>query len=133
MYSLLADALIVIHFLFIAFVVAGGLFVLRWPWLVWLHLPAALWGTVIEFAGWICPLTPLENRLRLLGGESAYSGDFIVQYLMPVIYPAHLTVSIQYVFGGVVIVVNLIIYALIIRKQATLRYRGKRRNHGENN
>lgn len=118
MYSLLADAVIVFHLLFIAFVVAGGLLVIRWPRVVWVHLPAALWGAVVELAGWICPLTPLENHLRLLGGESAYSGDFIVQYLVPVIYPAHLTVSIQYILGGVVILANLMVYILIIRKKS---------------
>jgi len=118
LYSLLADAVIVSHFLFIAFVVAGGLLVMRRPGLAFLHLPAALWGAAIEFGGWICPLTPLENHLRLLGGESPYSGDFIVQYLIPVIYPAHLTVSIQYVLGSVVIAANLMVYLFIIRKKS---------------
>jgi hypothetical protein len=118
MYLLLADAVIVFHFLFIVFVVAGGLLVLRRPRLAFLHLPAAFWGAFIEFSGGICPLTPLENHLRLLGGGSRYSGDFIVQYLIPVIYPANLTVSIQYVLGGVVIAANLMVYLFIIRKKS---------------
>lgn len=125
MYSLFADVVIVFHFLFMVFVVAGGLLVLRRPRMAFLHLPAAFWGAFVELSGGICPLTPLENHLRRLGGENAYSGDFIVQYLVPVIYPAHLTVSIQYILGSVVIAINLIIYALIARKQIVLRHRNK--------
>lgn len=122
LYSLLADAVVVVHFLFIAFVVGGGLLVLRWPGLAWLHLPAVAWGAGIEFAGGICPLTPLENHLRLLGGQGSYSGDFVVQYIVPVIYPIGLTAFTQYILGGLVIVVNLIIYALVIRRQYILRH-----------
>lgn len=121
MYSLLADAVIVVHFSFIAFVIAGGLFVLWRPRLAWLHVPAAVWGALIEFAGWICPLTPLENHLRLLGGGEEYGGDFIVHYIVPVIYPAHLTASTQYILGGLVIAVNLIIYALVLRRHVRRR------------
>ncbi len=101
MYFLLADAVVVFHFLFIAFVVAGGLLVLRRPWVAWVHLPAAFWGAFIEFAGWICPLTPLENHLRSLGGGSIYRGDFIEQYLVPVIYPSSLTAFMQYILRRV--------------------------------
>jgi hypothetical protein len=122
LYGILADLVIVIHFLFITFVIAGGVLVWRWPRLAWIHLPAAIWGAVVELTGRICPLTPLENHLRRLGGSSSYSGGFIEQYLIPVIYPANLTVSTQYVLGGIVIGVNLIIYFLIIRKQRTLRH-----------
>lgn len=113
---LLADAVVVLHFLFIVFVVAGGLLVLRWPRLAWLHLPAVFWGVFIEFAGWICPLTPLENHLRRLGGGSGYSGDFVVQYIISVIYPANLTAFMQYILGGLVIALNLVIYSLILYK-----------------
>jgi len=84
-------------------------------------LPAAVWEALIEFAGWICPLTPLENYLRLLGGDDAYGGDFVVHYIIPVIYPAHLTASIQHILGGVVIAANLIIYALVLRRYARRR------------
>ncbi len=121
MYSLLADAVIVVHFLFIAFVIAGGLFVLWRPGLAWLHVPAAVWGALIEFAGWICPLTGLENHLRFLGGGEEYGGDFIMHYIVPVIYPAHLTASTQYILGGLVIAVNLIIYALVLRRHVRRR------------
>ncbi|MHB8137110.1 MAG: DUF2784 domain-containing protein [Smithellaceae bacterium] len=117
LYSILADAVIIIHFLFIAFVVAGGLLVWRWPFLAWIHLPAVVWGAGIEFMGGTCPLTPLENYLRRLGGESPYSGDFVVQYLLPVIYPENLTSVTQYILGGLVIVINLIVYGMIIRRR----------------
>ena len=121
MYGILAGVIIVAHFLFIAFVAAGGLLVLRWPRLAWVHLPAVVWGVVVELTGWICPLTPLENYLRRLGGSSSYSGGFIEQYLIPVIYPANLTAVTQYILGGLIIVVNLILYSLIIRKQHAFR------------
>jgi len=116
MYHLLADAVIIIHFLFILFVVCGGLLVVLWPRVAFLHLPAAIWGAAVEIFGWICPLTQLENRFRSLGGETSYSGDFILQYLTPVIYPEHLTTSIQKILGAGVIAVNIVFYWMAIRK-----------------
>lgn len=107
-----ADALVVVHLLFVAFVVLGGFLLVRWSRLIWLHLPAAVWGAYIEFSGGICPLTPLENRLRVRGGESAYAGDFVEHYLLPVLYPAFLDTSLQTVLGGVVVAVNLVAYRL---------------------
>jgi len=112
---LLADVLVLLHLLFVAFVMAGGFLLLRWPRLAWLHLPAAAWGAAIEFTGGICPLTPLENRLRALGGESAYSGGFVEHYLLPILYPEHLTLLVQQGLGGVVVVVNLVAYTLAYR------------------
>jgi len=112
---ILADALVIMHLLFVAFVMAGGFLLVRWPKLVWLHLPAAAWGAIIEFTGWICPLTPLENQLRILGGGSAYSGGFVEHYLLPILYPENLTLQIQQVLGGVVVGVNLVAYALAYR------------------
>lgn len=112
---ILADALVIMHLLFVAFVMAGGFLLMRWPKLVWLHLPAAAWGAFIEFAGGVCPLTPLENHLRVLGGESAYSGDFVERYLLPILYPENLALPVQQVLGGVVVAVNLAAYALAYR------------------
>ena len=112
---ILADALVILHLLFVALVMAGGFLLVRWPRLVWLHLPAAAWGATIEFTGWICPLTPLENQLRTLGGGSAYSGGFVERYLLPILYPENLTLPIQQVLGGVVVGVNLVAYALAYR------------------
>jgi hypothetical protein len=112
---ILADALVIMHLLFVAFVMAGGFLLVRWPKLAWLHLPAAAWGAAIEFTGWICPLTPLENHLRTLGGGSAYSGGFVERYLLPILYPENLTLPIQQVLGGLVVGVNLVAYALAFR------------------
>lgn len=109
---ILADVLVIVHLLFVLFVVAGGFLLARWPKLVWLHLPAAAWGAYIEFSGGICPLTPLENRLRVLGGGSAYSGDFVERYVLPILYPGYLTLPLQQVLGGVVVGVNLVAYGL---------------------
>jgi hypothetical protein len=93
-------------------VVAGGWFVLRWPKLAWLHLPAAGWGALIEFTGWICPLTPLENDLRLAGGGDAYSGGFVAHYILPAVYPEGLTRAVQWVLGCGVILANATPYGI---------------------
>lgn len=119
MYKLLADAIVVTHFLFIVFVISGGLLVIRWPQTAFVHLPAAVWGALVEILGWVCPLTPLENHFRLLAGGSSYSGDFILRYLVPIIYPAYLTVTIQQILGALVILVNIIFYAIAIWKVRT--------------
>jgi len=115
-YGLLADAVLVTHFGFVLFVVFGGLLVLKWRKVAWLHLPAAAWGVAIEYAGWICPLTPLENNLRAHAGESGYEGDFISTYLLPVIYPEGLTRETQVLLGSVALLFNLAIYALVWRR-----------------
>ncbi|WP_296750799.1 DUF2784 domain-containing protein [Thiobacillus sp.] len=115
MAAILADAVVIVHLLFVAFVVAGGFLLLRWPRLVWLHLPAAAWGAFIEFSGGVCPLTPLENHLRVVGGGSAYGGDFVERILLPILYPGQLTLPLQQVLGGVVVGVNLVAYALAFR------------------
>jgi hypothetical protein len=115
MAAFLADTLVIVHLLFVVFVVGGGFLLARWPRLAWLHLPAAAWGAAIEFTGGICPLTPLENRLRALAGEGVYSGDFVTRYLLPVLYPEQLTVPTQQLLGGIVVVVNVVAYALAYR------------------
>ena len=114
MYSVAADAVLLLHFAFIAFVALGGLLVLRWPRVAWAHVPTAAWGVAIEFGGWICPLTPLENRLRAAAGEASFQGDFIARYLMPVIYPDGLTREAQIVLGLVALAVNASIYAVVV-------------------
>jgi len=115
-YHLLADAALVFHFAFILFVILGGILIIWWPKVIWLHIPAAVWGALIEIAGWICPLTHLENWLRVKGGQTGYAGGFIEEYILPVIYPAGLTREIQIVLGFLVIFVNLFIYWKIFRK-----------------
>ena len=117
MYRLLADATVVFHLAFVAFVIGGGLLVLRWPKVAWLHVPAALWGAVIEFAGWVCPLTPLENWLRERGGQAAYATSFVEHYLIPVLYPESLTRSVQWILGGFVLLTNVAVYAVVLRRR----------------
>lgn len=124
-HGLLADAVMILHFAFILFVVAGGLLVLKWPRLAWLHLPAAGWGALIEFTGWICPLTPLENRLRVMGGGAGYPGGFIETYLLPVIYPEGLTHRHQLFLGIGVVAVNIVFYGILARQR--LKRRGRSR------
>jgi hypothetical protein len=119
--ALLATLVVTLHFTFVLFVVLGGLLVLRWPWLAYAHLPAALWGAWIEFAGWVCPLTPLEQSLRLKAGEQGYSGSFIEHYVLPLLYPSALTPTIQVALGIIVIAVNLGIYGYLIRSRRSLR------------
>ena len=116
-YRLAAELVLAVHFLFVAFVVIGGLLVLRWPKVAYLHIPAAVWGAVIEFAGWICPLTPLERHLRRLAGESAYSTGFIEHYILPLLYPAALTRNIQLLLGLFVIAINVAIYVYVYRRR----------------
>lgn len=116
-HALLADLLVGLHLLFVAFVVLGGLLVLRWPRAAWIHLPAAVWGALIEFTGGICPLTPLEQALRSRAGQAGYRGGFVEHYLLPILYPAGLSRDVQLVLGGLVIVVNLTVYALALRRR----------------
>ncbi|MBW8839515.1 MAG: DUF2784 domain-containing protein, partial [Gemmatimonadetes bacterium] len=104
MSGLLADALVVVHLLFVAFVALGGLLVLRWPWVAWAHLPAAAWGVGIEVTGAICPLTPLEQELRRRADAAAYQGDFVSHYLLPVLYPSGLTRAAQLELAVLVLV-----------------------------
>ena len=115
-YRILADAVLVIHLAFIVFAVAGALAALRWRHLIWVHLPCALWAVAIELGGWLCPLTPLEIYLRHSAGQAGYTGGFIQHYLLPVIYPHSLTRDIQIGLGIGVLVVNLVVYTLVVRK-----------------
>jgi hypothetical protein len=121
-YRLLADVLVILHLVFVAFVVAGGLLVFWRRWWAWVHIPAAAWGALIEWMGWICPLTPLENRLRALGDAPTYEGGFIERYLVPILYPPGLTRGIQIALGVFVVAVNVLIYA-----SAWRRWRSRRR------
>jgi hypothetical protein len=116
-YAVAANLVFLLHLGFIVFVVLGGLLLLRWPRVAWLHLPCAAWGAAIELGGWICPLTPLEWRLRSLAGEAVAAGGFIERYLWPLVYPAELTREVQFLLGAFVIVLNLAVYALALRRR----------------
>jgi hypothetical protein len=121
----LADAVVVFHLAFIAFVLAGGVLVITWRRRVaWVHLPAAAWGAYAELTSTICPLTPLENALRRRAGQSGYAGGFVENYLIPIVYPAGLTPNVQVVIGAIVVVVNVAIYAIVwqrSRQRAAMR------------
>lgn len=120
-YRVAADFVLVTHFAFILLVVAGGLLVFRYAWFVWFHLPAACWGAFVELSGRLCPLTTLENYLRVHAGQEGYTNSFVEQYIFPVIYPAGLTRNIQLLLAGLVIAVNVIIYATIVLRKKAVR------------
>lgn len=109
-YRILADLVVLAHFAFVIFVIAGALLLLHSRWWAVLHVPAFLWGALIEFRGWICPLTPLENALRVRAGQAGYTGGFIAHYITPILYPAGLTRRIEVVLGTLVLVGNLLLY-----------------------
>ncbi len=109
-FRLLADLVLALHAAFVLFAVAGGLLVLRRPRVAWLHVPAAAWAALVELAGWICPLTPLENELRIRGGGTGYGGDFLGHLVSSALYPASLTRGIQVGLGALVLAVNGAVY-----------------------
>lgn len=114
-----ADAVLVIHLAFVLFVIFGGVLALRWRRLAWVHVPVAVYGATIEFVGFVCPLTPLENSLRHAGGEAGYAGGFIDHYITATLYPSGLTRAIQLSLGVTVLLLNAVVY--------TLRFRRRRR------
>jgi hypothetical protein len=117
-YGLGADLVLIVHLGFVLFVVLGGLLVSRWTWVMRIHLAAVFWGALVEFAGWVCPLTPLEGRLRELGGQAAYEGDFIGHYIAVFLYPSGLTRPAQIWLGICVLLLNVLIYGyLLVRKR----------------
>ncbi len=122
-YRTLADLVVVVHLAFVIFAVAGALLVLRWRRLAWVHIPAVIWAALIEFAGWICPLTPLENHLRALAGGGGYRGGFVEHYILPVLYPGALTRRVQIVLGLLVLAINAGVYGWLLFHH---RKRGKR-------
>ena len=113
-YTLAANAIVLLHLGYVIFVVAGGLLVFRWPWIALLHLPAVVWGVLLELNGWLCPLTPLELWLREMGGEAGYSGGFIEHYILPVLYPDELNRTMQIVIGCFVITINIALYGRLL-------------------
>ena len=120
-YRIAADFVLVTHFAFIVLVVAGGLVVFRYAWFAWIHIPAASWGAFVELTGRICPLTTLENVLRIRAGQEGYIDSFIEHYIVPVIYPAGLTRHVQLMLAGLVVAVNIAIYATILLRKRKMR------------
>jgi hypothetical protein len=123
-YHALANLVLIAHLAFVLFVVLGGFLVLKWRSLAWVHVPACLWGALVELAGWVCPLTPLENWLREKGGGLVYQADFIEHYILPLLYPATLTRSLQIFLGFLVLSVNLGLYGWILWQTAQKQARG---------
>ena len=121
LYRLAADAVLVLHLAFVVFVVLGGTLVLRWRKLAWAHLPAVAWGALIEFGGWICPLTPLEIALRHAAGDAAYAGDFVERYIVALLYPESLTRDVQVALGIVVVLLNAVIYGAVLQQHRRQR------------
>ena len=115
-YRLLAALVLALHALLVVFIVLGGLLALRWHRVTLVHIPCALWGAWVELAGWICPLTPLEVALRQQAGEVGYACGFLEHYLVPILYPGDLTRDIQIGLGGIVLVLNVAIYAIVARQ-----------------
>jgi hypothetical protein len=122
-YALLADVVMVAHGLFVVFVVAGAVLVLRWPRIAWIHLPLAAWGAWVELGNRVCPLTPLENDLRRRAGEAGYQGGFLERYLVDLVYPPGLTREVQVGLGVGVIVLNAAIYAWVWRRRRRMAHR----------
>lgn len=123
LFQTVADLVVLVHLAFIVFVVLGGALALRWRWIPWLHVPAVLWSALLECCGWMCPLTPLENWLRRAGGTSEYSGGFVEQYVLPIVYPAALTREVQVALGLLVCLVNAGIYLRLWRFRCGARSR----------
>jgi len=129
-YHALSNLVLIAHLAFVLFVVLGGFLVLKWKSLAWIHVPAFLWGALIELAGWVCPLTPLENWLREKDGGLVYRTGFIEHYILPLLYPATLPRSSQIFLGLLVLSVNLGLYGWILWRTAQKKARGNSSSHG---
>lgn len=116
-YRLAAELILVLHLLFVFFVLFGGLLCLQRTRWIWLHLPSMIWGVWVEWAGWVCPLTPLENHFRRMASGHGYPKGFIEHYLVPLIYPEQLTMSLQWLLGSLILVINIFVYYCVLRKQ----------------
>lgn len=120
-YLILADLLVIVHLLFIIFVLLGGGLLVWRGSIIFVHLPAVIWAALISFKGGICPLTPLENQLRQVAGTTGYEQGFVEYYLIPIIYPSNLTANIQIMLGALVLLINLCIYCLVYYKRMAKR------------
>ncbi len=116
-HMILADTILILHLIFIVFVIVGGFMVVRWHKLIWLHIPIMLWGVIVEWGNFICPLTPLENYFRNLAGMSTYNHGFIEEYIYPLIYLENLTRALQIKIGILVIIINIIAYTIVVSKR----------------
>ena len=120
-YRWLADGVVLLHALFVVFVVAGGFLTIRWQRIAWVHLPAAVWGAMIEFAGWVCPLTPLENSLRERAGDAGYTGGFVEHYVLRALYPGDIPVELGWALGSAVVLINVVAYGYAWRRRRRVK------------
>jgi len=118
LYRTLADVVLVLHLGFVGFVVLGGLLVVKRPRWAWAHVPAAVWGVIVEYTGWICPLTPLELALRERGGSAGYPGGFLEHYVTAVLYPVGLTRGWQIALGSLALGFNVVVYWLATHQRS---------------
>ncbi len=116
--GLLANLVVQFHIAFIVFVVIGGFLTWRWKWIAWIHIPSALWGAAVQFAGWHCPLTPLENHLRRLAGEAGYDGGFVEHYIMPLMYTGDWSAQLRVLLGTLVVILNVAAYLVCFRRRS---------------
>ena len=119
-FAVLAALTVLVHVLFVVFATTGGWLALRWPRIAWVHLPAAAWAVFVELWGGVCPLTPLEQALRRRAGLGEYSGDFVANYIFPVLYPQGLTREAQLAAGGFVVVMNVVAYGCVFLRHRHL-------------
>lgn len=123
-YRVMADVLVVLHLAFVIYAIGGGLLAFRWGWTVIVHLPAMLWGVVVESMGWVCPLTPMEIELRHAAGLAGYQGGFVDHYVLPILYPGDLGRSAHLLLGVALLGFNLVVYLLLLRRWRRLRSAG---------
>jgi hypothetical protein len=128
-YRALADLVLIAHFAFVLFVMLGGLLVLHRRRLVWLHVPAFLWGVLVQLANWTCPLTPLENWCRRMGGEAGYTGGFVEYYLSAVLYPEQVTYTMRFALGLLLMLLNVIVYSYVLLRWHQSTKRSKEPEH----
>ena len=121
-----ADLVVLIHAAFVIFVVLGGLLASRWPKVMWVHAPAAIWGIVVEYAGFICPLTPLEIAFRERAGQAGYHGGFVEHYVESLLYPSNLTREFQLALGTCVLLVNGVVYWRVLRRRRKTKAKCRR-------
>ena len=121
LFALLAGAVVLLHLAFVLFATAGAALAVRWPRVVWLHVPAVVWAAYVELSGGICPLTPLENNLRTRAGLDPYGGDFVAQFVFPMLYPEGLTREAQTAIGIAVLGINAVLYGWVAHRRRVAR------------
>ena len=113
-----ADAVLFAHFVFVAFAVCGGALALLHPAFAWVHVPVVAWSSIVNLAGWTCPLTPLENALRTRAGQAGYAGGFVQHYIGRMVYPRGMPRRMELVAGVSIVAWNALVYGAILLQRA---------------